>query len=280
VSSLVHFLKPNGVVVLGDLLSSQYIGNMEFEWRVERYRWIFESVISSGILLINVTGNHDVGYGDFISKHLVKRFENAFGRVNQYFDINGHIFANINSLNLDSSMDKDLQSNSWDHVRGLASAQAPVILLTHIPMHKPSGYCADGPQIIVDAQGYVSQQNFLSEETTQVILEEISPIFVFTGHDHVGCNYIHTNNKTTEHTVRSMMGDFSGNAGLFEIERTEEVDRKIDFKYSFTVCQFVQLQFLSAYIICGILWMISLPMYLIFSKKLTCWRSKKFVKKD
>lgn len=42
--TLLFFLAPSHVFVLGDLFSSQYISDEEFEHRVQRYRWIFKNV--------------------------------------------------------------------------------------------------------------------------------------------------------------------------------------------------------------------------------------------
>jgi hypothetical protein len=60
-------------------------------------------VLNNGIPFINVTGNHDLGYGAELSEEGLRRFENHFGPVNSAFEIEGHSFVNLNSLNLDPS---------------------------------------------------------------------------------------------------------------------------------------------------------------------------------
>jgi len=148
-------------------------------------------------------------------------------------------------------------------------------------MHKPAGVCIDSPNIVYNALGHVVQQNFLSEKTSQNILRNIQPIFIFTGHDHEGCDYTHPEGSR-EHTIRSVMGDYSGNAGLFEIERKSEGTRKVgnngeigkigknrttEFNYSFAKCQFVRLQYLTVFAIVVIVWGVSPLGILLFQVK-------------
>lgn len=89
---------PTHVSILGDLFSSQWIDDTEFDVRVARYRSIFPdpSLSSSGSVagavgagvessvpvMINITGNHDIGYGYDISQDRVERWEQVFGKSN------------------------------------------------------------------------------------------------------------------------------------------------------------------------------------------------------
>ncbi|KAK4626501.1 hypothetical protein CLAFUW4_04257 [Fulvia fulva] len=101
----VHwYTNPTHVVVLGDLLGSQWINDEEFAERSERF-WhrVFkganrvEDTIMDAIdpvvetlgadkgwknKIIAIAGNHDIGYAGDLDKHRVERFENAYGRVN------------------------------------------------------------------------------------------------------------------------------------------------------------------------------------------------------
>lgn len=122
ISDSICSLNPTHVAILGDIFSYQSLTDREFEYRFNRFRWIFECctrtffkswlhtlspralpVISRGILIINVTGNHDLGYGAELSEEGLRRFERHFGPVNSAFEIEGHTFVNLNSLNLDAS---------------------------------------------------------------------------------------------------------------------------------------------------------------------------------
>ncbi|KAK5001787.1 hypothetical protein LTR28_012229, partial [Elasticomyces elasticus] len=93
---------PTHVTVLGDLLGSQWVSDEEFERRSERF-WkrvfkhgerVSEKITTSSMTetlgedgawnrrVINVAGNHDIGYAGDIDEHRIERFERAFGRVN------------------------------------------------------------------------------------------------------------------------------------------------------------------------------------------------------
>lgn len=88
---------PTHVSILGDLFSSQWIDDTEFDVRVARYQSIFpDPSLSSGAgagavrgedsrsvpVMINITGNHDIGYGYDISQDRVARWEQVFGKSN------------------------------------------------------------------------------------------------------------------------------------------------------------------------------------------------------
>ncbi|CAG8795544.1 14057_t:CDS:2, partial [Racocetra persica] len=96
------------------------------------------------------------------------------------------------------------------------------------------------------------EQNHLSKNASKFILTKLKPKFIFAGHDHEGCDITHVIHKQNndnhsfeayrtsdfemrkdeligqydsekiwivrEITVRSVMGGYEGNAGLFEIK--------------------------------------------------------------
>ena len=308
--SLHWTLLPTHVAVLGDLIGSQWVSDEEFERRGARY-WnrVFqkgrrvEDEVSNGIhtgsladeeglkgwsrRVINVAGNHDVGYGGDMTLENVQRFERVFGKANWETRFSlpvDHIddglepvelrLVVLNSLNLDAPvLDRDLQTKTYDFVNGVIAASKPVedrttgtILLTHLPLHKKADVCVDAPFFDFHDQehgGGVKEQNHLSYEASKSILEGIYGMsgdpeapgkgfgrngIIITGHDHEGCDVYHRlpegegddaasrvwtaegwgtkpRNATKsgsdafppgirEITVRSMMGDFGGNAGL------------------------------------------------------------------
>jgi hypothetical protein len=85
-------------------------------------------------------------------------------------------------------------------------------------------------------------QNMQSENSSEELLRLLRPRFVFNGHDHHGCSVVHYKNgsvvsiqlpliiddsidiqqTTFEITVRSIMAEFHGSIGLFEIHRHRE----------------------------------------------------------
>lgn len=190
--TLHWWTRPTHVTVLGDLIGSQWISDGEFESRGGRF-WgrVFnggnrvpdgEEVGVLGGLewekrIINVAGNHDIGYAGDISAARIERFERMFGRAN--WDVRFRLqpehlhFANgadnassaipaptihlinLNSLTLDTpALDADIQSASYAYLNELIMQRSyPVedrssftLLLTHLPLHKEEGICTDGPE--------------------------------------------------------------------------------------------------------------------------------------
>lgn len=183
--------------------------------------------------VIAVAGNHDVGYAGDLNEGRVERFENAFGRVNwevvfrlpnatlksdqdfpstknpDFYDGPGPQpelrLLVLNSMNLDEParspalreqsvefMDNTLcDPDRWNR------KNAATVLLTHIPLHKETGVCVDGPffsYFSPEHGGGIHEQNHLSEQTSSRILDCLAqnkPSIVLNGHDHEGCDTYH-----------------------------------------------------------------------------------------
>ncbi|KAL6252518.1 hypothetical protein RBB50_000237 [Rhinocladiella similis] len=222
--TLHWWTKPSHVTVLGDLIGSQWVTDEEFEWRGWRY-WnrvfasgqrIGDDITSSSYKkeeqnfetndvswtrkVINIAGNHDVGYAGEISHSRIDRFERAFGKANwdvrfryPYHDIPSnettttpsiHLIV-LNSLILDSpAFSDELQGQTFDFINGLIHDRLrPVedgssftLLLTHLPLHKKEGVCVDAPFFDYwgndDGGGVyrphgLREQNHLSAEVSQ-----------------------------------------------------------------------------------------------------------------
>ncbi|CRG90179.1 hypothetical protein PISL3812_07222 [Talaromyces islandicus] len=219
--TLSWWSRPTHVTVLGDLIGSQWVSDQEFERRAGRYwRRLFSGGerVSDDITvtgkkplteeddgddvpleeagleplsrfnsswsrrIINVAGNHDIGYAGDVSRHRLDRFERVFGRANwdirfQHPPLEGggeeekekdktgenaensrirptlHII-NLNDLTLDGPVfDDEIQTDSYAYINDLISHRSyPVedetsftLLLTHVPLHKRQGICVDGP---------------------------------------------------------------------------------------------------------------------------------------
>ncbi|KAG9296874.1 hypothetical protein G9A89_006829 [Geosiphon pyriformis] len=275
--SRYSFFKPSPthVILLGDLFSSQLVTDQEFEKRVNRFKWIFGDPNSEyAHKLVNITGNHDIGYNFDMTRHRVDRWQRVFGPTNfvewildqDYIHLSednitheeerGHQLVIINAQNIDGpAMDEDLRAETWDFLDWIADERkedylSPFILVSHIPIYKPEGLCVDGPMTIYN-QSYIEEQNHLSLNASEFILTRLRPRFIFAGHDHEGCDVTHVvrviNEETgkveqefvvREVTVRSMMGAYGGNAGLFEIRKGDQKSEK-DYEYHYSSCPFV-----------------------------------------
>ncbi|KAA8574774.1 hypothetical protein MFRU_002g05220 [Monilinia fructicola] len=328
------WLDPTHVTVLGDLIGSQWIDDEEFEERGRRY-WNrvfkhgeripdeimsqpsaeFQDTIILGDdaaawkrRIINVAGNHDVGYAGDISQDRVARFERVFGKPNYELrfqlplEKNTSTFATdigegrdipeirimvLNDMNLDTPVsDKALQDESYRFLNDIISTSHAVersalftLVLTHIPLYKDEGICVDGPFFDFfdgEFENGVKEQNHLSRDASKGMLEGVFGMsgssevagkgmgrlgVVLTGHDHEGCDIYHHINQSSpeeervwkcnrypeakhlvnqsgipglrEITVRSMMGDFAGNAGLLSLWFDRE---SWEWKFEFVNC--------------------------------------------
>ena len=297
--TLYHYVQPTHVAVLGDLIGSQWVSEKEFRERGRRY---WNRVFRNGFRVedevtcdqsaptlcqsdawkrrvINIVGNHDIGYAGDISIENMQRFERTYGKANwatrftllmpgsSNMELPELKLVVLNSLNMDApALDYGLQTDTYRFINDIIAEAKPVedttsatVLLTHLPLHKEAGICVDGPMINYydsDRGGTVREQNHLSPHASKAILEGVfgkstqpeAPAgglgrngIILTGHDHEGCDVYHhilqddktdesfwraerTNASTLsrlsgvpgirEITVRSMMGDFGGNAGL------------------------------------------------------------------
>jgi hypothetical protein len=328
---------PSHVTVLGDLVGSQWIEDNEFESRGWRY-WnrvfkggerIFDEIASDSSedfqetrilgesaaawkqIILNVAGNHDIGYAGDLSPERMDRFSRVFGKPNYelrfQMQVNGSAEEEklteegeekptpelriivFNDMNLDTpASSKEMQDQTYGFLNDVITSSDDVarpahftIVLTHIPMHKEAGVCVDGPFFdFYDSffDNGVKEQNHLSRDSSKGFLEGIFGMngnpnapgngfgrngLILTGHDHEGCDTYHYINQSApperewqamkwkdamasgvdeepgvpglrEITVRSMMGDFAGNAGLLSLWFDEE---DWDWKFEFVNCQ-------------------------------------------
>lgn len=322
--TLHWWANPTHVTVLGDLLGSQWVDDEEFERRGWRF-WqrvfqhgqrVEDEVTGAARIeplgkekdwdkrIINVAGNHDVGYAGDMDAARVQRFETVFGRANWEvrFQSPGEVPHNstsvpaievpelrvvvLNSLNLDTpALDQDLQDETYGFINDIIKSSRPVehrktftILLTHLPLHKDTGVCVDGPFFDFHSEEFgagVKEQNHISYEAGKGILEGIFGMsgnpngpgggfgrngVILTGHDHEGCDVYHhlpddidkDSRKwkamrwhdagtlsaepvpgIREITVRSMMGDFGGNAGLLSAWYDQDIG---EWRFQYASC--------------------------------------------
>lgn len=236
----VHWwTRPTHVTVLGDLLGSQWIGTEEFRRRARRY-WdrvvrgaervpdeaaaypameydLTDYLSPSGEpspewprRVINVAGNHDIGYAGDINQDRFGRFERLFGKANyelrfelpvQDPNVNATLVDDeenpesdrlppeirvivLNDMNLDTpAKDATLQDATYAFINSVIETSAAVeysghftVVLTHIPLYKPEGVCVDAPFFDFHGEhdgGGVKEQNLLSADASKGFLEGI-----------------------------------------------------------------------------------------------------------
>jgi hypothetical protein len=171
--------------------------------------------------------------------------------VNESFALQPELkIAVLNSLTLDTPIwDQSLADESYEFLGALEKGRKEdptqaTLLLTHLPLHKPARICVDGPEVtyfLPHHGGGIKSQNFVSEDVSDKVKSWVfgrhAKGLVMTGHDHEGCQTVHFWDEARENwgvktwkqwteenqgndkavreiTVRSMMGEYSGNAGL------------------------------------------------------------------
>ena len=219
--TLHWWTKPTHVSVLGDLVGSQWLEDYEFYRRSERYwarvfrggervpdhvaRGPDEDRKSAGVLhrhatnndddgeaaawtrrIINVAGNHDIGYAGDISQERLNRFERAFGKANYELrfelpetsvDVGSHdAGANVdvetqeqqeeqqqppspelrivvvNDMNLDTpALSSELQDATYRFINGIIGASAPVERRDHFTLVLTHVPLYKPPGVCVDA---------------------------------------------------------------------------------------------------------------------------------
>jgi hypothetical protein len=179
--------------------------------------------------VINIAGNHDVGYAGDLDASRIDRFEKAFGSVN--WDIWFTLPTNtsdadsdpppalrlviLNSMNMDTpAWDHELQTETYSFMNHIITSSRDVtdkthatILLTHIPLEKQAGICVDSPMFDFFEGGHgVKEQNMLSDFSSKTVLQGIFGMsastyaaasgmgrrgVIINGHDHAGCDVVH-----------------------------------------------------------------------------------------
>ncbi|RDL33350.1 Metallo-dependent phosphatase [Venustampulla echinocandica] len=227
---------PTHVTVLGDLVGSQWIDDEEFENRGWRY---WNRVVRGGVRvpdelttqpseasnsakilgddaaawkkrIINVAGNHDIGYAGDLSPARMERFVRVFGKANYELRFQmpvDHASATqenvenvenderkrpvpelriivLNDMNLDTpASSKELQDETYHFLNEVITASQDVsrpahftLVLTHIPLYKKEGICVDGPFFSFFNGHFdngIQEQNHLSRDASKGFLEGI-----------------------------------------------------------------------------------------------------------
>uniref|UniRef100_A0A0E0GNQ9 Calcineurin-like phosphoesterase domain-containing protein n=1 Tax=Oryza nivara TaxID=4536 RepID=A0A0E0GNQ9_ORYNI len=161
-------------------------------------------------------GNHDIGYSAFHKIHpeVISRYEKEFGSRNYQFSAGKVDFVVVDAQTLDGAKESKERSSSWEFIKALSPGNKtnPKVLLTHIPLYRPDnspcGPHRSSPVInqrVSNAamdQG-ITYQNYLSIETSDLLLHLLKPVLVLSGHDHDQCTVVHPTpfGPVTEHTL-------------------------------------------------------------------------------
>ncbi|KAI9442239.1 Metallo-dependent phosphatase-like protein [Lactarius indigo] len=199
---------PDAVIFLGDMMDNGFADMhiTRYQKYVERFHSIFSA--SPSLPVYYLPGNHDVGLGDGrgTSKLSRSRYRAAFGPLAQHTRIGAE--SRRARVAIDG-LPQDL--NFLKHLRMQHAPDAPLILLSHIPLYRSSNSSCGplrerGSIPAVRGNGYQTQ---LSPETSKLLLEEFRPSLIFSpnsGDDHDYCEYTHAfaGEHIPEVTVKSL----------------------------------------------------------------------------
>ncbi|KAL4589325.1 hypothetical protein LXL04_002231 [Taraxacum kok-saghyz] len=200
--------KPDVILFLGDYFDGGPVLSDE-EWHdsLNRFTHVFdiktlERATNNRVYFIS--GNHDIGYAAYHSRmpQVISRYEKVFGSRNYKFTAGEVEFIVVDAQTLDGHLQQNQTAETWKFVNSVSreSHSPPRVLLTHIPLFRQD-WTSCGPhrsspiinQRISRATDdhEIVYQNYLTEETTNKLLDSIKPVLVLSGHDHDQCSVTH-----------------------------------------------------------------------------------------
>ncbi|KAF5196599.1 Metallophosphoesterase [Thalictrum thalictroides] len=215
--------KPDLILFLGDYFDGgPHLSDEEWQNSLSRFKHIFNidhNGRSSGIPVYYISGNHDIGYGGLLSRYpkVISRYEEEFGPRNHQFSVGKVEFVAVDSQTLDGPKHGSWTSKSWNFVKNISTdgILSPRVLLTHIPLYRPD-WTPCGVQRssrIINQRltrspndQEIMYQDYLTEETSGLLLDMVRPALVLSGHDHDQCTVTHLtrDGHVTEHTVGTL----------------------------------------------------------------------------
>ncbi|KAI6700305.1 hypothetical protein NL676_014629 [Syzygium grande] len=218
-SSILPF-KPDAVLFLGDYFDGgPYLSDEEWQDSLNRFKHIFDLKTQekhTEYPVYYIPGNHDVGYASLHSHkpEVLSRYEREFGKTNHRFTVGKVEFIAVDAQILDGRQLERNASSTWDLVKdvSLGSHSNPRVLLTHIPLYRRDWtYCGPNRNSPVINQRIqrttenqeIAYQNYITEESSNYLLDLVKPVLVLSGHDHDQCTLVHKAKfgDVVEHTV-------------------------------------------------------------------------------
>ncbi|XP_047156717.1 uncharacterized protein C630.12 [Vigna umbellata] len=214
--------KPDVILFLGDYFDGgPYLSDEEWQESLSRFRHIFGLNARGKYMDLQVyyiPGNHDIGYESLhsLNPEVIQRYEEAFGTRNYRFTVGKVDFVAIDTQTVDGHPQNHLTSQTWGFVKNISAGNVvhPRVLLTHIPLYRlDDTYCGpyrSSPVInqrinyaVNDNTNEISYQNYVSEKSSEYLLDTIKPKLILSGHDHDQCTITHQSKSgpVEEHTL-------------------------------------------------------------------------------
>ncbi|KAJ7963380.1 Protein serine/threonine phosphatase [Quillaja saponaria] len=244
--------KPDVILFLGDYFDGgPYLSDEEWQESLSRFKHIFglnAQLRYTDMQVYFLSGNHDVGYASLHSQRpeVIRRYEETFGISNYRFTVGKVDFIAVDAQTLDGHAEKTLASPTWEFVKNVSTDDQlhPRVLLTHIPLYRPD-WTSCGPHrsspVINQRVSHAAldhdilYQNYVTEDSSNYLLDLIKPILILSGHDHDQCSVTHESKfgPVKEHTLGtiswqqgnlhpSFMLLSAGNSGQLNASNPEE----------------------------------------------------------
>lgn len=169
-------------------------------------------IVSNGMKLNAIVGNHDIGFHYSLTRRFKERFEKHFKTDSvDLIKINDINFVTVNSVTMEGdycSMCADTESKLIKIGKTLCPNPKNCIrpvLLTHFPLYRESDKDCDEPDTAPDSikfDKFKEKWDCLSQNATKLLLDVLNPKLILTGHVHYGCITFHKK-KVQEWTVAS-----------------------------------------------------------------------------
>ncbi|QPG77156.1 hypothetical protein FOA43_004561 [Brettanomyces nanus] len=225
---LVDTLKPDAVVFLGDLLDNgRESSDVYYEYEFRRFNRTFQPELlrKRGIeVVLNIPGNHDIGFGNGVTKPSLDRFEKHFGKTNQVISRAGHQFVMLDAISLSNTRYEAVSAESKVFLRQLHDdvSHPPRILFNHVPLYRDPKEATCGPfreseKCLPAVAGY-QYQTLINPTISNVILRYAQPSIIFSGDDHDYCEMVHTYeyNGEQKHAIEINVKSISMAMGIWK----------------------------------------------------------------
>ena len=175
----------------------------EFDYYVRRFQSLF--YVDEAKTKIHVmAGNHDIGFHYSVTPYLDKRFRDAFKTDAVEFKVINRVpFVMINSMAMEGdgcflckSAIRSLKRVK-DKLKNNNGSQIEVvrpILMSHFPLYRKSDvHCDEPDEAPADEKSVQFREGWdcISKESSGLLLEDLQPRLIFSGHTHHGCNTSH-----------------------------------------------------------------------------------------
>ncbi|ODV94825.1 hypothetical protein PACTADRAFT_50682 [Pachysolen tannophilus NRRL Y-2460] len=199
-------------------------------------------------LILNLPGNHDIGWSNGITEQALARFHRNFNETNVKIIRQNHELILLDTLSLSNTEIPEIYNPPRAFMEAINNEEKYLkrILFTHVPLYRPKEDC-DKCGALRESQSFPISKGFqyqtvLDNLLSKEILTKIKPDLIFSADDHDYCEYEHDffdnykDHKVKEVTIKSMsmaMGIYKPAVQLLSLHK--EPNAK-GHTFDYTIC--------------------------------------------